>query len=77
MILREYCHRLGIDRYSDIIGSVRLWRLDPSDTTKDYPFVCDAVIRTGHRGNIFNAQLLPHSARMCVRTVHSCLPPLV
>jgi hypothetical protein len=29
-----------------------------------YPFVCDAVVRTGHRGNIFNAQLLPHSSRM-------------
>ncbi|KAI0340937.1 WD40 repeat-like protein [Trametopsis cervina] len=44
--------------------TVRLWKIDPFDQSKEYPFVCDAVIRTGHRNNIFNAQLLPHSARL-------------
>ncbi|KAI0092417.1 WD40 repeat-like protein [Irpex rosettiformis] len=44
--------------------TVRLWRIDSSNVGREYPFVCDAVIRTGHRGNIFNAQLLPHSARI-------------
>lgn len=44
--------------------TVRIWRLDPTDTTQEYPFVCDAVIRTGHTSNIFNAQLLPHSSRI-------------
>ncbi|CAL1700680.1 unnamed protein product [Somion occarium] len=43
---------------------VRIWRLDSSDTTKEYPYVCDAVIRTGHRANIFNTQMLPHSNRI-------------
>lgn len=44
--------------------TVRLWRIDPSDTTKDYPFVCEAVIFTGHTANIFNAQMLPNSNRI-------------
>ncbi|EKM59510.1 uncharacterized protein PHACADRAFT_157899 [Phanerochaete carnosa HHB-10118-sp] len=44
--------------------TVRVWRVDPSNETQEYPFVCDAVIRTGHRGNIFNNQLLPHSSRI-------------
>ncbi|KAI0698580.1 WD40-repeat-containing domain protein [Cytidiella melzeri] len=44
--------------------TIRLWRLDSSDTSREYPFVCNGVVRTGHRGNIFNAQLLPHSARI-------------
>lgn len=44
--------------------TVRVWRIDPSHDTQEYPFVCDAVIRTGHRGNIFNNQLLPHSSRI-------------
>ncbi|KAI0939956.1 hypothetical protein AcV5_001193 [Taiwanofungus camphoratus] len=44
--------------------SVRLWRIDSNNTTRQYPFVCDTVIRTGHRGNIFNAQMLPNSTRI-------------
>ncbi|EMD40731.1 hypothetical protein CERSUDRAFT_111309 [Gelatoporia subvermispora B] len=44
--------------------TVRLWRLDTADTSKDYPFVCEAVIHTGHRANIFNAQMLPYSSRI-------------
>ncbi|KAI0081776.1 WD40 repeat-like protein [Panus rudis PR-1116 ss-1] len=44
--------------------TVRIWRMDTSDTSQEYPFVCDAVIRTGHRSNIFNAQMLPHSTRI-------------
>ncbi|KAJ3553208.1 hypothetical protein NM688_g3741 [Phlebia brevispora] len=44
--------------------TVRLWRIDESNTEQEYPFVCDAVLQTGHRGNIFNAQLLPHSTRI-------------
>ncbi|OCH94104.1 WD40 repeat-like protein [Obba rivulosa] len=44
--------------------TVRLWRLDSTDTSRDYPFVCDAVIHTGHRENIFNAQMLPYSSRI-------------
>lgn len=52
------------DPSTDRIFSVRLWRLDEANTEQEYPFVCDAVLQTGHRGNIFNAQLLPHSSRM-------------
>ncbi|KIP04882.1 hypothetical protein PHLGIDRAFT_108939 [Phlebiopsis gigantea 11061_1 CR5-6] len=44
--------------------TVHVWKIDSAITTTDYPFVCDAVIRTGHHGNIFNAQLLPHSSRI-------------
>ncbi|KAL1946798.1 hypothetical protein VTO73DRAFT_14902 [Trametes versicolor] len=45
--------------------TVRLWRLGTDDTgQQDYPFVCDTVIHTAHRANIFNAQMLPHSSRI-------------
>ncbi|KAL6299681.1 WD40 repeat-like protein [Sparassis latifolia] len=44
--------------------TVRLWRIDPSDSSREYPFVCNAVIHTGHRANIFNAQMLPNSSRI-------------
>ncbi|KAI0677623.1 WD40 repeat-like protein [Trametes maxima] len=44
--------------------TVRLWRMETDNTDKDYPFVCDAVIHTGHHANIFNAQMLPHSSRI-------------
>ncbi|KAK7695843.1 hypothetical protein QCA50_000481 [Cerrena zonata] len=44
--------------------TVRIWRLDSLDTSQEYPFVCDAVIRTGHRSNIFANQMLPHSNRI-------------
>ncbi|KAI0335470.1 WD40 repeat-like protein [Cubamyces sp. BRFM 1775] len=44
--------------------TVRLWRLDSENTEQDYAFVCDTVIHTGHRANIFNAQMLPHSSRI-------------
>ncbi|KAH9899867.1 WD40 repeat-like protein [Cubamyces lactineus] len=44
--------------------TVRLWRLDPENTEQDYAFVCDTIIHTGHRANIFNAQMLPHSSRI-------------
>ena len=43
---------------------LRLWRMDQSDFNTDYPFKCDAVIRTGHTANIFNAQMLPFSTRI-------------
>ncbi|KAH9938149.1 WD40-repeat-containing domain protein [Fomitopsis serialis] len=33
-------------------------------TSEDYPFKCETVIYTGHRGNIFNAHMLPHSTRI-------------
>ncbi|KAF7965979.1 hypothetical protein HWV62_40545 [Athelia sp. TMB] len=38
--------------------------MDQSDFNTDYPFKCDAVIRTGHTANIFNAQMLPFSTRI-------------
>ncbi|KAF5363243.1 hypothetical protein D9756_000420 [Leucocoprinus leucothites] len=44
--------------------TVRLWRMDSSDTEQEYPFVCRSVIHTGHTGNIFNAQLLPYSSHL-------------
>ncbi|CCM01584.1 uncharacterized protein FIBRA_03644 [Fibroporia radiculosa] len=34
------------------------------DSAYDYPFACDALIYTGHRANIFNAQMLPNSSRI-------------
>ncbi|KAG9218907.1 hypothetical protein CCMSSC00406_0000979 [Pleurotus cornucopiae] len=43
--------------------TVRIWRMDP-DCDVDYPFVCKSVIQTGHKANIFNAHLLPHSTRI-------------
>ncbi|KZP33014.1 WD40 repeat-like protein [Athelia psychrophila] len=44
--------------------TLRLWRMDQSDCTTDYPFKCDSIIRTGHHANIFNAQMLPFSSRI-------------
>ena len=44
---------------------VRLWCM-AKDDTEDYPFQCATIIQTGHSGNVFNAQMLPHSSRMCV-----------
>ncbi|EPQ59493.1 WD40 repeat-like protein [Gloeophyllum trabeum ATCC 11539] len=44
--------------------TVRFWRMDPTDSSQDYPFICTAVIKTGHRGNIFNNQMLPFSSRI-------------
>jgi len=44
--------------------TVRLWRLDSSDMTRDYPFVCETIIHTGHHDNIFNAHMLPNSNRI-------------
>lgn len=44
--------------------TVRLWRMARDHTESDYPFQCDTIIHTGHRGNIFNAQMLPHSSRI-------------
>lgn len=47
--------------------TVLIWKLDQNNLTQEYPFVSRAVIRTGHRGNIFSAKMLPHSSRMCVK----------
>ncbi|KAI0723306.1 WD40 repeat-like protein [Earliella scabrosa] len=47
--------------------TIRLWRMDRSNTEDAYPFTCDTIIQTGHRGNVFNAQMLPHSS--CIATV--------
>ncbi|KAF9457019.1 WD40-repeat-containing domain protein [Collybia nuda] len=44
--------------------TVRIWGLDAANVSQEYPFVCRAVIQTGHRANIFNAQMLPHSSRI-------------
>ncbi|KAI0732902.1 WD40 repeat-like protein [Fomitopsis betulina] len=44
--------------------TVRVWRMDPSEPAEDYPFQCEAVIKTGHRNNIFNARMLPQSSRI-------------
>ncbi|KAF9485322.1 WD40 repeat-like protein [Pholiota conissans] len=44
--------------------TVRLWSIDPSQTIQEYPFTCTAVVNTGHRANIFNAKMLPHSSRV-------------
>lgn len=38
--------------------------MDYADFSTDYPFKCDSVIHTGHRANIFNAQMLPFSSRI-------------
>ncbi|TFK89831.1 WD40 repeat-like protein [Polyporus arcularius HHB13444] len=43
--------------------TIRLWRMD-KNSEEDYPFVCDAIIDTGHRANVFNAQMLPYSSRI-------------
>ncbi|KAA1466403.1 WD40 repeat-like protein [Dentipellis sp. KUC8613] len=44
--------------------TVRLWRIDESNTTVPYPYRTTAIVQTGHTGNIFNAQMLPHSSRI-------------
>ncbi|PFH52759.1 hypothetical protein AMATHDRAFT_1806 [Amanita thiersii Skay4041] len=44
--------------------TVRIWRMDQTDTIQEYPFVCRAVISTGHRANIFNVAQLPCSTRI-------------
>jgi WD repeat-containing protein 42A len=46
--------------------TVRIWRIDPTNTSQEYPFVCRSVIQTGHRANIFSAHMLPRSSRMYV-----------
>lgn len=46
--------------------TIRIWRLDASNTAQEYPFMCNSVIRSGHSGNIFSVQMLPHSSRMWV-----------
>ena len=46
--------------------TVRLWRMNQYEVDQEYPFVCRAVIRTGHRANIFNVALLPYSTKMWV-----------
>lgn len=48
------------------VFSVRLWKLDPNESSTPYPYRCDSVIHTGHTGNIFNAHLLPSSSKMYV-----------
>ncbi|KAI0750806.1 WD40 repeat-like protein [Daedaleopsis nitida] len=44
--------------------TIRLWRMSSGNTEEDYPFMCDTIINTGHRGNVFNAQMLPYSSRI-------------
>ncbi|KAG6860377.1 hypothetical protein C0995_011984 [Termitomyces sp. Mi166 len=44
--------------------TVRIWGIDPADTSQDYPFVCRSVIHTGHTANIFSAHMLPCSSRI-------------
>ncbi|KDQ64539.1 hypothetical protein JAAARDRAFT_187861 [Jaapia argillacea MUCL 33604] len=44
--------------------TVRIWKSDSANAEHDYPFVCEAIIETGHRGNIFNNQMLPFSSRI-------------
>jgi len=57
---------------SSASSSVQIWRMDPGNITKEYPFVCRSVISTGHRANIFNVQMLPYSSRMCVWNYFQC-----
>ncbi|EEB96956.1 hypothetical protein MPER_03818, partial [Moniliophthora perniciosa FA553] len=51
-------------RVQGMIQPVQIWRMDPTDTSQDYPFTCRTVIHTGHRANIFNVHLLPYSSRI-------------
>ncbi|KAF9075760.1 WD40-repeat-containing domain protein [Rhodocollybia butyracea] len=44
--------------------TVQIWRMDPTDISDDYPFMCKTVINTGHRANIFNTAMLPYSSRI-------------
>ncbi|KIK68111.1 hypothetical protein GYMLUDRAFT_256897 [Collybiopsis luxurians FD-317 M1] len=43
---------------------VQIWRMDSTDASQDYPFVCRTVIHTGHKANIFNCNMLPYSSRI-------------
>ncbi|KAI6164896.1 WD40 repeat-like protein [Pisolithus thermaeus] len=43
---------------------IRVWRLDPSTDSNEYPLSCQSVIHTGHTHNVFNAQMLPHSSQI-------------
>jgi WD40 repeat protein len=44
--------------------TIRLWRMDSSNVTQEYPFTCRAAIHTGHRANIFNVAQLPGTKNM-------------
>lgn len=44
--------------------TVRIWRPDSSGGPQEHPYKCEGVVETGHRGNIFNAHMLPHSNRI-------------
>ncbi|KAF8076438.1 WD repeat-containing protein [Lyophyllum atratum] len=44
--------------------TVRIWAIDASDSSEEYPFVCRSVIHTGHQANIFSTQMLPYSSRI-------------
>ncbi|KAL1742596.1 WD40-repeat-containing domain protein [Schizophyllum fasciatum] len=46
--------------------TVRVWRMDPTndDADQPFPYTCRSVIHTGHRANIFNNKMLPHSSRI-------------
>ncbi|KIL58630.1 hypothetical protein M378DRAFT_170377 [Amanita muscaria Koide BX008] len=44
--------------------TIRLWRIDQSNVAQEYPFVCRAVIHTGHQANIFNIAQLPHTGNV-------------
>lgn len=43
---------------------IRVWRMDPSTDSNEYPLSCQSVIHTGHTHNVFNAQMLPHSTQI-------------
>ncbi|CAK5275516.1 unnamed protein product [Mycena citricolor] len=43
--------------------TVQIWSMDPS-LEHDYPYICRGVLKTGHRANIFNAKMLPHSSKI-------------
>ncbi|KIY71472.1 WD40 repeat-like protein [Cylindrobasidium torrendii FP15055 ss-10] len=44
--------------------TVRIWRLDSTLSEDARPLSCVGLINTGHRANIFNAHMLPHSTRI-------------
>ncbi|RDB22735.1 WD repeat protein iqw1 [Hypsizygus marmoreus] len=44
--------------------TVRIWAIDAADNSQEYPYVCRAVIQTGHQANIFSTQMLPYSSRI-------------
>jgi len=46
--------------------TVRIWKMDTSNLSQEYPFISRCTIQTGHEANIFSAQMLPHSSRMYV-----------